>query len=377
MFHSFLFIAPLCLIVIYAWFVVSIYRDWKHVRPFQRSSIIHPGIKVSVIIPFRNEEKNIRETLLNVVGFNSSDVEILAVNDHSTDSSAAIIESLVSEYPHLKCLSLSNTLGKKAALQFGVENSSGELIVTLDADVRVSPDWLQTILQFRQQTNASMIVMPVMFEHEKSLFHRMQTIEFASLMGTTAALVERAVPVMCNGANLAFTREAYERVKGQTGHENLSSGDDMFLLHKLKRENSEQIKYLLNREVIGWTKPCETVSEFVSQRARWASKAPAYRDSDAIVVASLIWLTNASIVFSFIAALAGKVLPIQLAILVLVKMSVDYILIQSVMKWFGKKLSFVLFVITALIYPLYSTLIPILGFFYRPKWKGRKISIRR
>ena len=76
-----------------------------------------------------------------------------------------------------------------------------------------------------------MIVGPVSFHQEKSFFQKIQSLEFLSLIAMTAGAIKTGHPIMCNGANLAYEKQAFFDVGG-FGIDRFSSGDDVFLLHR-------------------------------------------------------------------------------------------------------------------------------------------------
>lgn len=83
---------------------------------------------------------------------------------------------------------------------------------------------------------------------------------------------------MCNGANLAYTKQAFEAVNGFHGIDGIASGDDMLLMHKIKQAFPAGISYLKSKDVIVQTAPMHSLSDFMNQRIRWASKSDKYND---------------------------------------------------------------------------------------------------
>ena len=103
---------------------------------------------LSIIIPVFNEAESLPalfNELKNEFG-NSSHVQIVFVNDGSTDNSQKIIEKAISENSSWKMVGLYRNYGKSVALQAGIESSSGELIATLDADLQDDPKELINLI---------------------------------------------------------------------------------------------------------------------------------------------------------------------------------------------------------------------------------------
>jgi cellulose synthase/poly-beta-1,6-N-acetylglucosamine synthase-like glycosyltransferase len=83
----------------------------------------------------------------------------------------------------------------------------------------------------------------VVFFEEKSYFERLQTLEFLYLIGLGAATIGNKKPSTCNGANLAYTKEVFEELKGFQGIDDLASGDDELFLHKVAAKYPDKIGF--------------------------------------------------------------------------------------------------------------------------------------
>jgi len=92
---------------------------------------------VSVIIPFYNEEKYIETSVQNIIGQTHKNLEILLINDASTDSSLEKISKLSDS--RIKVISLKNNVGRPAARNIGIEAATGDFITLMDADDECSP----------------------------------------------------------------------------------------------------------------------------------------------------------------------------------------------------------------------------------------------
>ena len=70
---------------------------------------------------------------------------------------------------------------------------------------------------------------------------------------------------MCNGANLAFKKSAYELVNGYQSHLNVSSGEDVFLMEAIKKVNPSGIHYILSRALIVKTNAQTNFKDFFNR----------------------------------------------------------------------------------------------------------------
>ena len=98
---------------------------------------------ISVVIPLFNEEESLpelHEWIVKVMKEHSFSYEVIFVNDGSSDSSWKVIETLAAKDANVKGISFQRNYGKSAALHMGFQESVGEVVITMDADLQDSPD---------------------------------------------------------------------------------------------------------------------------------------------------------------------------------------------------------------------------------------------
>lgn len=358
----------------YYLFILWLIIHWSKLEVYIPSKQLH-ALNISVLIPFRNEKENILACIQSVIEQNypSHLFEIIAINDHSNDNSLEIVKEMATNNSSIKILNLKDKFGKKEGIKAGITQVSGNWIITLDADCVVKPNWLNTLASFVQDNDKEYIVMPVIFQGEKTVFEKLQSLEFLSLIATSAACIQGNNPLMSNGANIAFTKEKFEEVNGFEGNEHISSGDDLFLMQKIVKTNPEAIGYLHHKDVIVATSPTSNWKDFIQQRIRWGSKTKAYKSVFAKGVAILIVLSNLTIVlgaiFSFINDISGS----DFIYFFLVKFLLDGFFLWKSTSFYGKEKLLIYVPFLAIVYPIYIFVVSTLSLFYVPKWKGRKI----
>jgi len=104
---------------------------------------------VSLIIPVYNEEESLprlMESVLALVRTLARPVEIIVINDGSTDASADLLKTMAKTNPELKVINFSRNYGQTAALMAGVELASGEIIISMDADLQNDPNDIPMLL---------------------------------------------------------------------------------------------------------------------------------------------------------------------------------------------------------------------------------------
>ena len=98
---------------------------------------------VSLVIPLFNEEESLPELCAwidRIATENNYLYEIILVDDGSTDRSWDVIESIGKTNQHIKAIKFQRNYGKSAALNQGFRAATGEVVITMDADLQDSPD---------------------------------------------------------------------------------------------------------------------------------------------------------------------------------------------------------------------------------------------
>jgi hypothetical protein len=211
---------------------------------------------------------------------------------------------------------------------------------------------LKTIASFYEENKSEMIICPVELEGGKGFFQRFQELEFLSLQGITAGTAFAGRPVMCNGANLAFTKEAYNRHSFDL-HDEIISGDDVFLLHAIKSEPGNKIMWLESDEARVITNTSATVLSFLRQRSRWISKAGAYKDRYTRILGIVTFVTILLQLSLLIAAIFNTVfLWVLVAAFLLISVP-DYLILLNTASRYRKKSIMNVFIPGQVIYPFY------------------------
>lgn len=398
----------ICLLLIISYTAIIIYYAiaWLSLPNWQLATTqpIPKGLadspitaQLSIIIPARNEEDNIGACIQSILNqsYSKNLYEIIVVNDHSTDATASIVKTF--NEPNIKCVDLINFIGnetnsfKKKGIEVGIAQANGELIITTDADCVAPPNWLQTIAAFYEEKKPDLIVMPVSIFPSPSgvglgvrFIEIFQALDFMTLQGITGSAVHKKIHSMCNGANLAYTKKAFNTVNGFAGINNIASGDDMMLMHKIYSENKKGIVYLKSAAVIVQTKPVKTITEFINQRIRWASKADKYEDKRMLPVLIVVYFFNVLLLILPIVAILSNfkflIFNFQFSTLqfwfwlLLFKVVIEIIFLIPIAKFFNKLPLLFLFPLMQPFHIIYTVIAGWLGKFGRYSWKGRQVK---
>lgn len=349
---------------------------------YEPKSIMIPNITFSIIIPARNEADNIGQLLESILEqtYSRNLFEVIVVDDHSTDDTAAIVK----KFEGVKLLQLNEdriNSYKKKAIETGISAAQNDWIVCTDADCIVTPEWIQTFASFISDNEPVFVAAPVSFiggdalkEKKKSILYIFQALDFLTLQGITGASVAGKKHNMCNGANLAYKRKVFYEVDGFKGIDNIASGDDMLLMHKIWKRYPGQISYLKSKKAIVETAAAPTWKAFFNQRIRWASKATSYDDKRIFIVLLLVYLLNCSFLALLVLAFFSIIYLYAFLILIVLKTLIEITFVGRVSQFFNRQHLLKYFFFFQPLHIGYTIISGFLGTFGSYEWKGRKVK---
>ena len=371
-----LFTAAYCLLIL-------LYLYWfLKVKKYVLKEEVIPATRFSVIIPARNEEAVITHCLKRILEQNyPADLfQIIVVNDHSTDATADRVLAIAKTNSNVQLIQLADYVDaninayKKRAIEIAVAESNGDWIVTTDADCIAPKNWLLQFDHFIQQKNPVFIAAPVMFSLTPSWLGLFQVLDFMSLQGITAAAVAAGSHTMCNGANLAYKKEAFERVGKFKGIDHIASGDDMLLMYKIKQHYPHQLGFIYSSNMIVQTAPMTTWKEFLNQRIRWASKANSYSDKTILPVLVLVYCFNVLLLIALLTGIFIQGLYPWVCYSLMLKTIVEFIFMIPVARFFGLTNTLFFFPLMQPFHIVYTVIAGWLGKFGTYQWKGRMVK---
>jgi cellulose synthase/poly-beta-1,6-N-acetylglucosamine synthase-like glycosyltransferase len=365
----------------YAGIMLFYWYQWQSCQIFKAQRIDHYP-EVSILIPVRNEAANILRLLQDLLAqdYPAEYLEIIVIDDHSTDGTATLVQSL--KHERVSLLSLENWLSrqpvtaafKKRAIEAGVEQAKGQYIFTTDGDTRIGPTWVSSMVSIQQQTGARLIAGPVVFEGAETLFEQFQALDFAGMMGITAASLRSGLYNMANGANLMYEKSAFVEVGGYRDIDHTSSGDDMLLVYKVAQQYKGSVVFAKCKEAIVRTAPMRKLSDFLQQRFRWTSKSGQYQDKRITGILALVYLSVLSLIINFSGAYFSDTMLKLAAIQFVVKWLVDIPLLWATSCYFNKLNLMRTYFSSQLMHILYIVGVGTLGNLLSYEWKGRKLN---
>ena len=378
------------ILVSYAFLIFYYRAAWVNIPDYISSKEIKENELpyVSLIIAARNEEKNIGNCIQSIINqtYPQNKFEVIVTNDYSSDNTVSIIESFkklnisvinLADFTEKKILNSY----KKKSIETALKFAKGELILTTDADCVVPVKWIETLVSFYDQKRPVFVALPVAFKNPlpkdlffKRFFKIFQSLDFMSLQGITGASVYKNFHSMCNGANLSYEKKVFYEVGGFEGIDEIASGDDMLLMHKIQKAYPGKTTFLKSKDVIVETLPAENWREFINQRIRWASKTNKYNDKKIITVLLLVYLLNAWILILAISSFFFIKAFYIFLVAIIIKIIVELSFLFPVARYFEKQKLLWWFIPAQPFHILYTLIAGWLGTFGSYSWKGRKVK---
>ncbi len=348
-------------VVMYGCFILWLALNIKVQRPASYKSAA-----ISIIIPARNEEAHIDACLNSIVrqDYDLAKVEVIVMDDSSVDSTAEIA-GMFKDRLNLRVIK-STSVGKKQGLKQGIESASSDIILTTDADCVAGDLWLGTMTAMFLGNDLHMLCGPIEFSG-RSWLQQLQKAESAAIVGMSAVMLNKGMPATCNGANLMFRKDVFNRLGGYDTHAHIMSGDDDLLMQRFAKDNPGKVSYMLNKDAIVTTRAAQDMNELLAQRKRWLSKRHAYlypynKRVQALVVIHLL-------AFYFVGGIWLSVYFWPTFSLLAFKYMADLIYGIRLKAVFSFRLADVLLM------PFYQLYIFLLPFYGKSlEWKGRKIN---
>lgn len=330
----------------------------------------------SIVIPFRNEEKNLEDLLdsLARLRYPRRHYEFLFVDDGSTDRSLELIENFKKDHTttvHILPSNRRSESPKKDALTTAINKANFDWILTTDADCIIPRNWLQRLNAFIENKRCDMIVAPVHLRASSSFLDSFQALDTLSLQGVTLGSFGLNRAFLCNGANLCYKKELFNVLDGFNDHLDIASGDDVFFLQKVVQSDHFSADYLKSPDAIVASKVENTWEALVEQRKRWAAKTSSYKLAFSKLVALVVFGMNTLLIVQLALALANLFSWKHLILFFLTKVVFDLILIAKTASFFRQFRPLTWYLISSLVYPFFSMFVAISSMLTSYQWKGR------
>jgi len=331
---------------------------------------------VSVLVPAHNEERTLPVLLhcLSVQTYPQKNLEIILVDDRSTDKTYDTMRHFSKRHPRFKPYRItgpSDTRSpKKIAIEEAVRQSCGEILLTTDADTRPGPNWIKAIVEtYDAETGAVLGYAPYRTDGPyRTVFHQLLALEYFSLAAVALATAQTGHPSTCNGANFSYRKIAFETVGGFGETLNHLSGDDDLFLHRLRARTTWQIRYASDPDACVFNDPPNDFRAFFWQRIRFASKHLAYPVRMRWVLSG-VYLYYCTVFFWLVASLFSIRWWVGFGLLLAAKTFVELLFLFRAQRILEKRNLLQWYPLIVIPHLVYVVCIPILARMIKPRWK--------
>lgn len=368
----------------WAYFILIYYylKGWLKTPSHNTRKKDLPNSKATIVVSVRNEEANVVNCLKSILNqkIPANYFEIIVVNDFSTDRTLDEIAKVEAENLSVYRLreffppEYAQIPNKKRAITLAVSKAKYDVVITADGDCIYPEYWLLSMLQYYDRTKRKLITAPVNYVKKEGFWNDFLMMDLAAMIGVTAGSIAQSKPVMANGANMLFEKEAFYKVNGYEGNDHIPSGDDIFLLQKINHYYKDAVGFIKNDSAIAVTLPPATFSDFLQQRIRWTSKSSKMADKKVKFVLLLNYL------FCLIAFSTLFILPffdivlLGAGLMILgLKMVVDFIFFSNILAFYNRTNLLKWLFAIELMHIVYVTVMGFLAIFGTYSWKGRKV----
>ena len=225
---------------------------------------INPDQFVSVIIPAFNEERVIEASIHRVLASTDVKIEVIVVDDGSTDATTAIVTRVFGSDPRVRLMTLANG-GKALALNRALALATGEIIVALDADTQFEPETIARLSRWFANPEVGAVAGNAMVGNRINLVTRWQAVEYVTAQNLERRALSRfdAITVV-PGAVGAWRRAALDDVGGYP-EDTLAEDQDLTIAIQ---RHGWQVCY--DVDAVAMTEAPESFRALAKQRFRWA-----------------------------------------------------------------------------------------------------------
>ena len=289
--------------------------------------------KVSVIICAKNEAKNLKQHLEEVLLQNYPKFEVIVVNDASTDNTSALLQEFQSIHSNLTVVDIQNTAtytgNKKKAITVGVSHTSSNYLVFTDADCKPnSKFWLSEMVATFSQEKKIVLGYGAYRNINNSLLNKL--IRYETLMTAIQyfSYTKIGIPYMGVGRNLAYTKELFIQANGLESHADITSGDDDLFINEVATGENTNICYSEHSFTI--SEPKTNLNDWLKQKRRHITTASQYKPIHKYVL-GLYYFSQLSFWIATIILMAfsllGQIDIVNVMALILIRLLIQYVIV--------------------------------------------------
>lgn len=289
---------------------------------------------VSIVIAAFNEAENLSITLPLILDQNYSSFEVVLVDDGSKDDTYDLIKTFKDS--RLQIVRLERNLGKKVAIQKGIQAAKYNRLVFTDADCSpASKNWLYRMSNgFEGKSSIEIMLGYGRFHKQGGILNRLVRFEgiLNAMQYFSFALKGKAY--MGVGRNLAYRKEVYQRSFAFDKHKNIQGGDDDLIINE--QANAHNVGIAVHPEAHTITHAKSNWRSYFHQRRRQMEVGEKYKLRDRLSL-MFFGLSNLIFYFSFVVLITNQWTSSVVLILFLLKLVVQFIIFRKIMSKLGDK----------------------------------------
>lgn len=323
---------------------------------------------LSVIICAKNEGEKLFHSVEAIASQDYSEFEIILIDDHSNDNSVSIMEKLTKYYDFVRFFSAPNeikdTVGKKAALAFGINKAKYNMLLLTDADCQPSSnDWIQLMVNQLQNKEIVLGYGPTI--KKSGLWNRFFQFETFITAVQYLSYSLAKIPYMGVGRNLLYKKSLYEKSNGFKNHMHIASGDDDLFIQSAAKKSNTAI--CIDQNAFMYSEGPEGFGKFIKQKLRHSSTSYDYSWPHKI----LLFLFAFSHLFFYVAILSLMMANLKIALLIYLPfLIIRWLILRPIMQKLNENNLIPLFPVLDFIFAVYILIMAFLSpFANKNQWK--------
>ena len=366
------------IVLIYALFILWLAEGLNNTKSPSETYELNDLPFVTIVVSARNEEQNIANLVASLMqqSYPSINYEIIIVNDRSSDKTLDILESFSREILNLTIINITETLlgwaPKKWALNNAIKKAKGEIILQTDADCIPHKDWIATIVNEFYDSSVGFVTGPAPLSNDSGLLDDVFKLDSHAQDAFSAGALKQGMVLSCTGRNIAFRKSVFVEIDGYSDIEHFLSGDDDLLIQKVGTETKWKIVSCINESAIVKSSPPISLTQFIRQRLRFASKGLDYYKTAPTtpylkLILPLVFITNLCVIISILVFVQ---IPTFIWLLPwIVKSGADALITHVYYQKLKETWLIKSFAILSVIHPFYVVIFGSLGPLMQIKWK--------
>jgi cellulose synthase/poly-beta-1,6-N-acetylglucosamine synthase-like glycosyltransferase len=224
--------------------------------------------KISIVIPAYNEEKNIAHTLKSILNsdYPKKKMEIIVINDGSTDKTASIIK----KFP-VKLISLKKNIGKIAVLNKGIKAAKEKIILTIDSDIEVEPHTIKRMVQYFKDKKVGAVsgiykskkIHNFFSSPFKYILEKLQSLEYLGFVLSRKQQEMLDSILVVPGSIAAYRKSVLKKIGGFDDDTLIEDYDTTIKIHKVN------YKIRCDKNAIAWVVAPQSLKSLIRERNRW------------------------------------------------------------------------------------------------------------